>query len=141
MFFLPQNKLFFFFNKPVPRKALEQIFAFNTTFPQTTFQMSTFLSEMPGMSFANMIGRIFKEQCETNTCVQTHSSHSYNLLLYQKMCLTKTFIFLHRAVMHENFFLTKHFVFTSYDSTRTVLNSIRMDNSVPMSVLQLHQIT
>lgn len=37
MFFLPQNKLLIFLNKPIPRRALEQVFAFGTMFSSDHF--------------------------------------------------------------------------------------------------------
>ena len=61
----------------------------------------------------------------------------------KKMCLSlrHRYFFIEQRCMRISF-LTRHFfVFTSCESTRTVLNSIHMDNSVPMSALWLHQIT
>lgn len=96
---------------------------------------------MLGMSFANMMGMIFKEQCETNTCIRLTAPIHIICCYIQTMCLLQR----HRYFFIEQWciriFLTKYFfVFISYDSSRTELNSICMDNSVLLSAVWLQQI-
>lgn len=95
MLFFPQNEFLISLNKPIPRRALEQKFAFGSIcFPQTTVQVSILLSES-GIPFVNLRGRIFKEQCETNTCTLTQNSHSYHFLLNpRKVSLPESLEFL-----------------------------------------------